>query len=447
MDRPVYSHCPLCGGDTLLYLLAHAGTPIVRCDRCGLVLRNPQPSDAELTATCTGKPVPASHHAQERRVLTIGPECIAGGRLAKEAFEPASLDAAMLNGVLEHTRDPLAELRQIWHALRPGGRLEVVVATLDNRAARSTRDGWAGLRPERLFYFDSATLQLLLFKAGFEQVTIAPGWNTNDHERRHVMATRSASLPPTERAQRLTVVMPVYNECSTFSEIIDRVLRKSIPGVEIDVVIVESNSTDGTREAVKALEGRERVTVVYEDRPQGKGHAVRAGLTRATGDYVLIQDADLEYDVDDYDALLDPLMTGRAAFVLGTRHGKNGPTWKVRHFADQVAVSSFMNLGHVLFTALFNVTYGTRLRDPFTMYKVFRRDCLHGLTFEANRFDFDFELAGKLVRAGYRPLEVPVNYRSRSFSQGKKVTLVRDPLNWVWACLKFRFQPLGKKAR
>jgi hypothetical protein len=106
-----------------------------------------------------------------------------------------------------------------------------------------------------------------------------------------------------------------------------------------------------------------------------------------------------------------------------------------------------MNLGHVLFTALFNVTYGTRLRDPFTMFKVFRRDCLSGLTFEANRFDFDWELVGKLVRAGYRPLEIPVNYRSRSFTEGKKVSLLRDPLTWIRACFKFRFQPLGKKAR
>jgi hypothetical protein len=140
-------------------------------------------------------------------------------------------------------------------------------------------------------------------------------------------------------------------------------------------------------------------------------------------------------------------MNGRAAFVLGTRHGREGATWKVRHFADQAAVSWFMNLGHVFFTALFNVTYGTRLRDPFTMFKVFRRDCLHGLTFEANRFDFDWELVGKFVRAGYRPLEIPVNYRSRSFHEGKKVSLIRDPLTWLRACFKYRFEPLGKKPR
>ncbi|HET7697876.1 MAG TPA: glycosyltransferase family 2 protein [Vicinamibacterales bacterium] len=250
-----------------------------------------------------------------------------------------------------------------------------------------------------------------------------------------------------DQPRRLSVVMPVFNERATFPIVIEQLLRKSIPGVDIAVVIVESNSNDGTRDAVAEVAGHERVTVVYEDRPRGKGHAVRTGLAHATGDYILIQDADLEYDLDDYDALLEPLIAGRAAFVLGSRHGKEGASWKVRHFADQLAVSWYMNLGHVLFTALFNVTYGTRLHDPFTMFKVFRRDCLDGLTFEANRFDFDWELVGKLVRAGYTPLEIPVNYRSRSFNEGKKVSLVRDPLTWIRACFKYRFQPLGKKPR
>ena len=124
--------------------------------------------------------------------------------------------------------------------------------------------------------------------------------------------------------------------------------------------------------------------------------------------------------------------------------------WLVGYRADQIEAvlgdgSRWdMNFGHLFFTRLFNVVYGTRLRDPFTMYKVFRRECLSGLTFESNRFDFDWELVGKLVRAGYLPLEIPVNYSSRSFSEGKKVSFWRDPLTWIRACLKYRFQALGK---
>jgi glycosyltransferase involved in cell wall biosynthesis len=257
-----------------------------------------------------------------------------------------------------------------------------------------------------------------------------------------VIATRTDAAPLTRRRARLSVVMPVYNERQTFAEVMRQLLQKSIPNVDIEVIVVESHSTDGTRDEVRQFEGHPCVRVLYEDRPRGKGHAVRAGLAQATGDFVLIQDADLEYDLNDYEVLLEPLLGGRAAFVLGDRHGSTGRTWKLRHFTDQVLVSRVMNLGHIAFTLLFNLVYGTRLRDPFTMYKVFRRDCLSDLTFEANRFDFDWELVGKLVRRGYVPLEIPVNYQSRSFREGKKVRFVADPLTWIWACFKYRFQRL-----
>ena len=544
------SRCPLCGGERLVYAFAHAGTPIVRCDRCRLLMRNPQPSDAELAAIYTSdyflgagggqtagetnrlKRDTAAAYLDEieartgvsprgTRLLEIGPglgnllvEAVARGydvtgieysqssvdaanlRLGAERVRQGSLgtvslpeqsfDVAIMSDVLEHTRDPRADLEQVWRLLRPGGAIFISVPTLDSWSARLMRERWLEFKLEHLFYFDSATLQLLLFKSGFEHVTFSTGWKTLSPEyvRLHferfrlpvlsrlaslggallpgplrrrrfrvtgsgvnLLAVRSASAPPARRAQRLTVIMPVFNERATFAIVMDQLLRKSIPGIDIAIVVVESNSTDGTRDIVARWEGHDRVTVVYEEVARGKGHAVRRGLAHADGDYILIQDADLKYDLDDYDVLLEPLTSGRAAFVLGSRHGKDGPTWKVRHFADQAAVSWVMNLGHVLFTALFNVTYGTRLRDPFTMFKVFRRDCLYGLTFEANRFDFDWELVGKLVRAGYRPLEIPVNYRSRSFSEGKKVSLIRDPLTWLRACVKFRFQPLGKKPR
>jgi hypothetical protein len=111
----------------------------------------------------------------------------------------------------------------------------------------------------------------------------------------------------------------------------------------------------------------------------------------------------------------------------------------MRRFADQPAVSAFFNFGHVLFRTALNAIYGQHIKDPFTMYKVFRRDCLHRLKFECNRFDFDFELVIKLLRKGYVPLEVPVNYASRSFKEGKKVSAWRDPLTWVRALVKYRF--------
>jgi hypothetical protein len=161
---------------------------------------------------------------------------------------------------------------------------------------------------------------------------------------------------------------------------------------------------------------------------------------------VLIQDADLEYDLEDYDGLLEPLVAGRAAFVLGSRHGGRN-VWKMRQFTGQFGLSLFVNLGHWFFVTLINVLFLQRLRDPFTMFKVFRRDCLYALEFECNRFDFDFELLVKLIRKGYRPIELPVNYRSRSFKEGKKVRIFRDPLSWLATLVWLRWVQIDPMKR
>jgi hypothetical protein len=115
----------------------------------------------------------------------------------------------------------------------------------------------------------------------------------------------------------------------------------------------------------------------------------------------------------------------------------------MRHFADARVLGSMLNLGHIVFTSLINILFDLHLQDPFSMYKVFRRDCIHGLRFECSRFDFDYELLIKLVRKGYRPIEIPVNYESRSFAEGKKISMVRDPLTWVWALFRYRTQPMA----
>ena len=141
-----------------------------------------------------------------------------------------------------------------------------------------------------------------------------------------------------------------------------------------------------------------------------------------------------------YESLLAPILSGRQAFVLGSRHGEAG--WAIRKFAGEPLRALALNLAHWTFTLMVNVALGTRLKDPFTMYKVFRRDCIKDLSFECNRFDFDWELLVKLVRKGYRPIEVPISYRSRSFQAGKKIRIWRDPPTWIRALVKYRFQKL-----
>ena len=386
--------------------------------------------------------------------------------------------AVVLNQ-LERSADPASVLQRLFASLEPGGTLLLTLPSVASWPARFFADQWTEWRAENLFYFDGSTLQSLLLKCGFGDVWAQPDRRlyTLAHVRDRAAAfprtalTRliafatglvprgmrdlrvrlgTSGLVVTARrgAARATgvcsIVVPVYNERRTFSQLMDALLERRIEGLRRQIIVVESNSTDGTRETALGYAAHPEVEVVLQDRPRGKGHAVREGLARAQGDFVLIQDADLEYDLKDYDALLEPLRSWRALFVLGARHGGS---WKMRRFADAKGTAVFMNLGHVFFTALVNVLYGQRLDDPFTMFKVFRRDCLYGLAFDSDRFDFDFELVIKLVRKGYRPLEVPVNYRSRSFSEGKKVRLVRDPLTWIWAALKYRFAPLGPVPR
>ncbi len=234
---------------------------------------------------------------------------------------------------------------------------------------------------------------------------------------------------------RLSVIMAVYNERRTVATVLERVIAKSLPGLDKEIIVIESNSTDGTRDEVLRFRDRRGVQVILQDRPMGKGAAVREGFRHATGQFILIQDADLEYDVDDYDVVLAPLRSGRHPVVLGSRHGPG----RMRVFIDQRALGHVLNFGHVLLTGFFNLLYGQRLRDPWTMYKAFRAECLDGLSFECNRFNFDVELMAKLVRKGYTPVEVPVRYQSRSFKDGKKVRMFRDPCTWFWACVKYRF--------
>jgi hypothetical protein len=431
---------------------------VVRCANCGLVRSEiptgaagaPKPREtASADRSGNGHIWQRAVSALERRgapglILTIAPAGHAqDGRSGREraghqcsiaAVERAELpeatfDSAVVLFQLERARDPVTALERIRAMLAPAGTLAIVTPSLDSWPSRLLGSQWPEWVGDDRFYFDSQTIQSLLLRTGFERIEV-----TGDRG----ASTMTVTAARVEQAARpiLSIVMPVFNERSTFERTLEAVLAKECPGVDKEIVIVESRSTDGTRELVQRYEGQPGVRVIYEDRPRGKGAAVRTGLKHATGFIVLIQDADDEYDVNDYDALIEPVLSFRHAFVLGSRHTGS---WKVRTFADQPGVAAFFNFGHVLFRTALNVIYRQTLDDPFTMYKVFRRDCLHRLHFECNRFDFDFELVIKLIRKGYIPAEIPVNYRSRSFSEGKKVSAFRDPLTWIRALVKYRF--------
>jgi 2-polyprenyl-3-methyl-5-hydroxy-6-metoxy-1,4-benzoquinol methylase len=416
-----------------------------------------------------------SEHAAAKARGGLARGTVLVGDLTTAALAPESFDVCILADVIEHVRDPRAFLEHVWRALRPGGAVLIATPSTDSWSARLMGGGWMEFKTEHMSYFSRRSLQSLLWQTGFEAVHEEPGrkvvslhyvaahferypvplWSplmrlattllpqSAIEKPRHlagsgmlVFATkgRRAALP------LLSIIVPAYNERATVAEVLDALAAKKIAGLDKEIIVVESNSTDGTRDVVKKYESHPEFRLILEDGPRGKGAATRAGLAAARGDIVLIQDADLEYDLADYEQLLEPIVAGREAFVLGARHGGGG--WKIRHFTDQPLYSFVLNLAHWTFTFMINVSLGVWLRDPFTMYKVFRRDCLHGLTFECNRFDFDWELLIKLVRRGYRPIELSVNYRSRSFKEGKKVRMFADPLTWLLALVKHRFSKL-----
>ncbi|MBV8070797.1 MAG: glycosyltransferase [Acidobacteriaceae bacterium] len=427
-------------------------------------------SDAQLVA------------AARERGFTV--HCFTPAEFESKPVEdlPVPFQACLLFCSLEKVRDPLGTLKKVRYVLRSNGSLMVVSPTTDSSAAKRFGSSWWVFSRSNLFYFSVDTLQNLLIKAGFGDPLISPdrslvSLNYLRHRLdesprkswRYRWMRRATSLSPVLRDQAfripyartrilvrpkpipakpvLSVIVPVYNEAPTFVELIEELLAKTIEGVDIEIIIIESNSSDGSRDLVLRYQAHPRVRVILEDKPRGKGHAVRAGLKIAQGDVILFQDADLEYDLNDYDALIAPILQYRNNFVLGSRHNAGRNNWKIRKFEDSPGLATFFNFGHLLFLTIFNTLYSQRLSDPFTMFKVFRRECLYGLSFETNRFDFDYEIVIKLLRKGYKPLELPVNYTSRSISEGKKVTMFGDPITWIRAMLKFRNTPLYEQDR
>ncbi len=223
----------------------------------------------------------------------------------------------------------------------------------------------------------------------------------------------------------LTVVMPVYNERVTVAEIIRRVRAASVP-LDLEVVVVDDGSSDGTEQILKAIEDS-TVRVLTHPVNRGKGAAVRTGIGRATGDIVLIQDADLEYDPDDWPVLLDPILKGKANVVYGSRFTGARKNMLLTHW-----------VGNRFLSLVTNLLYATTLSDMETCYKVFDRRVLDGITIVSDRFDFEPEITAKVLRRGFRIYEVPISYAGREPEEGKKITW-RDGFAALRALVKYRF--------
>ncbi|MDA8366883.1 MAG: glycosyltransferase family 2 protein [Actinomycetota bacterium] len=229
--------------------------------------------------------------------------------------------------------------------------------------------------------------------------------------------------PPEYRS--LSVIVPVFNERATVAEIIRRIRAVDVP-FEVEVIAVDDGSSDGTDKVLATL-GDSTVRVLTHPVNRGKGAAIRTGLAAARGDLVLVQDADLEYDPQDWPKLIDPILRGKARVVYGSRFTGGRLNMLPLHW-----------IGNRFLSLVTNVLYSSTLSDMETCYKLFDRRIIEGITIESDRFDFEPEITAKVLRRGHRIYEVPISYAGREVTEGKKITW-RDGFSALRALVKYRF--------
>ncbi|MGB9669232.1 MAG: glycosyltransferase family 2 protein [Anaerolineales bacterium] len=224
---------------------------------------------------------------------------------------------------------------------------------------------------------------------------------------------------------KISVVIPVYNEKNTIEEILKRVEDTNIPS---EIVVVDDGSSDGTREILAQYQNKNPYQIIFHQKNQGKGAAVNTGIRAASGDVIIIQDADLEYDPQEYPNLLKPLVEGKADVVYGSRFlgGARRPIL----FWNMVA--------NKILTLVTNILYNNILTDMETGYKVFRREIVQDMTIRARRFDFEPEFTAKILKRKVRIFEVPISFNPRDYTEGKKIKM-RDAFEAMWTLFKYRF--------
>ncbi len=231
--------------------------------------------------------------------------------------------------------------------------------------------------------------------------------------------------------EKISIIVPVYNEEGTISELLDEVMQANVDGVQKEVIVVNDGSTDWTKDKLDRYAKKQRsIRVYHHSTNRGKGAAIKTGIARATGDILLIQDADLEYHPKEYPKILRPLLKKEAKVVYGSR------IEAIKRNLEKMYLLHY--IGNRMLSLTTSVLYGQWITDMETGYKAFRREVLVGMLLNSRRFDIEPEITAKILKRGYRIVEVPIDFFGRSFKEGKKITW-KDGLVALWVLLKYRF--------
>lgn len=226
---------------------------------------------------------------------------------------------------------------------------------------------------------------------------------------------------------KLSIIIPVYNEEATLQEILQQVRSVDLSGIDKEILVVDDGSTDRSRAILEQEAEAGDLQVLFHSENRGKGAAVRTAIEQATGDLILIQDADLEYDPRDYPTLIRPIIEGRVTVVYGSRF-----------LGPRKAMLFWHMLGNKFLTLTTNILYNAILSDMETCYKCFRADVIQGIPLRSRRFEFEPEVTAKVLKRGHRIFEVPISYYGREYHEGKKITW-RDAPVAFWTLIKYRF--------
>ena len=228
--------------------------------------------------------------------------------------------------------------------------------------------------------------------------------------------------------KKVSIIIPVFNEKDTLEQLVEKVEQANFSGLEKEIILVDDKSTDGTFEILQKMQ--EKYKVLFHEKNQGKGAAIRTAVKEATGDFVVIQDADLEYLPDDYDKLLPLLINNEADVVYGSR------------FKNEENSKNFIlknKLANMFLTMLTNVLYGAKITDMETCYKAFKREFIQSITIKSNRFDFEPEITAKIMKKKAKLIEVPISYIGRGHEEGKKINW-KDGVHAILTLIKYRFK-------